>query len=131
MKRLATLAFGNILAVVNLTPQHLLKRYRTDYANSNPLATPQFAARRTWSLSRTAGFLYRFGSCFFASMPDSFVLSRQKTQIEAIRLFRVYTNSKMVAFSEKCRITHEFTNEIQCRKGLYVGASNGIAHRVR
>ncbi len=27
-------------------------------------------------------------------MPDSFVSSREKTQIEAIRLFRVYTSSK-------------------------------------
>jgi hypothetical protein len=37
---------------------------------------------------------YRFGGCFLESMPDSFVLSREKTQIEAIRLFRVYTDSK-------------------------------------
>ena len=31
---------------------------------------------------------------FFRSMPGSFVSSRQKTQIEAIRLFRVYTSSE-------------------------------------
>ena len=30
---------------------------------------------------------------FFASMPDSFISSREKTQIEAIRLFRVYATS--------------------------------------
>ena len=35
-------------------------------------------------------------------MPDSFVSSPQKTQIKAIRLFRVYTNLKAVAISEKC-----------------------------
>lgn len=31
---------------------------------------------------------------FFASMPDSFVSSPEKTQIEAIRRFRVYTSSE-------------------------------------
>ncbi len=41
-----------------------------------------------------AGFGYSFSGCFLASMPGSFVSSRQKTQIEAIRLFRVYTSSK-------------------------------------
>jgi hypothetical protein len=47
---------------------------------------------------------YRFTGCFFASMPDSFVSSPEKTQIEAIRLFRVYTGLKIPAISEKCRI---------------------------
>lgn len=30
-------------------------------------------------------------------------LSREKTQIEAIRLFRVYTSSKILAITEKCQ----------------------------
>ena len=44
---------------------------------------------------------YRFTGCFLASMPDSFVSSRENTPIEAIGLFRVYTSSKIPAISEK------------------------------
>ena len=39
-------------------------------------------------------------------MPGSFVLSRSKTQVEAIRLFRVYTNKNTVAISDKCPKIH-------------------------
>ena len=61
------------------------------------------------SLSRVARFSYYCGGCFLASMPGSFVLSRQKTQIEAIRLFRVYTNLDTVAISEKCHFFGHFS----------------------
>jgi hypothetical protein len=52
---------------------------------------------------------YRFTGCFFASMPDSFVSSPEKTQIEAIRLFRVYTGLKIPAISEKCQNFFDFS----------------------
>ena len=46
---------------------------------------------------------YRFGGCFLASMPDSFVSSPDKTPIEASRLFVSLPVQKTLSFSEKCR----------------------------
>ena len=45
--------------------------------------------RKIWrgTFRRQHDIMYRFGGCFLTSMPDSFVLSREKTQIEAARLF--------------------------------------------
>ena len=103
VERLATQAFGDVLTVVNLSPQLLLKCDRTNEPNANSLASSESSTPWARSLSRMARISYRLAGCFLASMPDSLVLSRQKTQIEAIRLFRVHTSSNMVAFSEKCR----------------------------
>jgi hypothetical protein len=88
-ERFAARTLGDILAVVNLSPKLLLKCYRTNQANPNSFATSELSARWASSLSRVTRIDYRFGGCFLASMPDSFVSSPEKTQIEAIRLFRV------------------------------------------
>jgi hypothetical protein len=55
------------------------------------------------SLSRTTTLGYSFRGCFLASMPDSFVRVLRKPKLKAIRHFRVYTNSNLQAFSEKCQ----------------------------
>ena len=88
-ERFAAITFGGILAIVNISPQFLLKGYRANQPNSNPFATSKLPARRAKSLSRVTRIDYRFGGCFLPSMFDSFVSSRGKNQIEAIRLFRV------------------------------------------
>jgi hypothetical protein len=94
MKRFATRAFGDIRAIVDFSPEFLLKCYRTNQANSNPLTSRELSTSRARSLSRMTGINDCFTRLFLASMPGSFVSSRQKTQIEAIRLFRAYTSSK-------------------------------------
>ena len=71
---------GSILAVVNLPPEFLLKCYRTNASDSNPLTPPELSTFLARSLSRVTGFSYGFGGCFFASMPGSFVLCPQKTK---------------------------------------------------
>ena len=71
---------GLIFAAANLPPQLLLKCYRTNASDSNPLTSPELSTFRARSLSRVARFSYRFDGCFFASMPGSFVLCPQKTK---------------------------------------------------
>ena len=71
-KRFVATTLGSIFAVVNLPPQFLLKCYRTNASDTNPLTPPEFPALRTRSLSRMTRFSYRFGGCFFTSMPGSF-----------------------------------------------------------
>ena len=101
-ERFAAVTLGRVLAIVNLSPEFLPIRDRANTSNPNPLATPELPTFGAVGLSRMARFSYRLSGCFLASMPDSFVLSRKKTQIEAIRRFCVYTNSNAVAISEKC-----------------------------
>ena len=108
VERFAAATLGRVLAIVNFSPEFLLISDRANTSNSNPLATPEPPTFWAVGLSRMARFSYRLSGCFFASMPDSFVLSREKTQIEAIRLFCVYTNSNAVAISEKCPIDRNF-----------------------
>lgn len=91
-ERLATLAPGRIFAVADLSPKLLPKRNRPHTTNQDPLASAQFATRRTSRLPRTTQFQYRFDGCFLASMPDSFVLSPQKTQSKAITHLHVHPN---------------------------------------
>ena len=110
-KRLAALALGGVLAIVYLSPKLLPECYRTNQPNSNPFASSQLAAPRARSLPRMARFYYSLGGCFLASMPDSFVSSRQKTLIKAIRLFRVHTNSKALAISEKSQKFRDIGDE--------------------
>ena len=100
---LTTLAPGRIFAVMDLSPDLLLKCNRPHTTNQDPLAPIQSATRRTSSLSRTTRFPYCFAGCFLESMPDSFVLSPQKTQSKAIRHFHVHPNSNPVEISEKCQ----------------------------
>ena len=71
-ERFAATTLGSIFAVENLPPQFLLKCYRTNASDSNPLTPPEVPALRTRSLSRMTRFSYRFGGCFLASMPSSF-----------------------------------------------------------
>ena len=94
VERFAALALGDVFAIVNLSPELLPKCERTDHANSNSFASSERSTTGARSLSWVAKILYSFNGCFLASMPDSFVSSREKTQIEAIRLFRVYTTTK-------------------------------------
>ena len=92
-ERFAAKTLGSIFAVANLAPQFLLKCYLTNASDSNPLTPPEPRALRTRSLSRMTRFSYRFGGCFFASMPGSFFVSSEN-QIKAIRLFCVYTDPR-------------------------------------
>ena len=88
---------------MNLSPKWLPERERANPPISIPLSSSELAASWARSLSTVASFLYSLGGCFLASMPDSFVLNPQKTQIKAIRLFRVYASSNAQAITEKCR----------------------------
>jgi len=74
MERFAATTLGSIFAVANLPPQLLLKCYRTNASDSNPLTPPELPALRTRSRSRMTRFSYRFGGCFLASMPSALSL---------------------------------------------------------
>ena len=52
----AALAFGDILAIVDLAPKLLLKCYRTHQSSSNPLPSAKLATSWTRSLSRATRF---------------------------------------------------------------------------
>jgi hypothetical protein len=92
-ERFGATTLCSVFAVVNLPPEFLLKCYRTNASDSNPLTKPEFPALRTRSLSRMTRFSCRFGGCFFASMPSSFFVSLEN-QNRATRLFCVYTDPK-------------------------------------
>ena len=113
-KCFAALALGDVLAIVNLSPKWLPEHERANPPNSNPLSSSELAASWARSLSTVASFLYSLGGYLLASMPNSFVLSPQKTQIKAIRLFRVYASSNAQAITEKCLIFRFFEAHGRC-----------------
>jgi len=69
---LAATALGRVLAIVDFSPEFLLKCYRTNTTNSNPFTSSEFPTFWASCLSRMTRFSYSFGGCFLASMPGSF-----------------------------------------------------------
>ncbi len=87
VKRLATIAFGNVLAVVNLEPQDLLIAQGANFARPNSLASTHLPAIGAGHLSRRTADLYREFGCFLASMPVSLLLVSSENPISEEQAF--------------------------------------------